>query len=49
MHKLDAYDKLEIKENMDDYNELIFVVECLVKMAYDSGYEEGYNASKDNE
>lgn len=48
-HKLDVYDKLEIKENMDNYNDLIFIVECLVRRAYDTGYEEGYNASKEDE
>lgn len=42
-HKLDDYDKKEIKDNMDNHEDLIFVVDCLVRMAYDSGYEEGYN------
>lgn len=48
-HKLSTYDKLEIENNMGNYEDLIFVVECFVRMAYESGYEEGYNASKDDE
>lgn len=41
---LDVYDKLEIKENM---------VDCLVSMAYErgfnNGYEKAYDDCKDNE
>lgn len=48
-HKLDTYDKLEIKDNMNDYDDLLFVVQCLVGVAYETGYEEGYNASKEDE
>lgn len=47
--KLDVYDKLEIRENMDNYDDLLFVVECLVNVAYEEGYNDGYEKAKDDE
>lgn len=50
---LDVYNKLEIKENMDNYDDLLFVVDCLVSMAYERGFNNGYKKAyddcKDNE
>lgn len=39
-HKLDAYDIEELKENMNDLDDLIFVVGCMVERAYNCGYDE---------
>lgn len=41
-HKLDTYDIKELKENMNDLDDLIFVVDCMVARAYDCGYDDGY-------
>lgn len=40
-HKLDVYDIEELKDNMNNLDDLIFVVGCMVARAYDCGYEEG--------
>lgn len=42
-HKLNEYDIKEIKDNIDNLDDLIFVVGCMVARAYDCGYEEGYD------
>lgn len=41
-HKLDAYDIDELKDNINDLDDLIFVVGCMVERAYNCGYEECY-------
>lgn len=48
-HKLDEWDIKELRDNVYDFDDLVFVVSCMVRRAYDSGYEEGYNASKEDE
>lgn len=41
-HKLDKYDIAEIKDNMNNLEDLINVVGFMVRYAYDDGYTEGY-------
>lgn len=47
-HKLDSYDIKELKENMNNLDDLIFVVGCMVERAYSCGYEECYGDCLNN-
>lgn len=42
INSLDEFDIKEIKENMNDLDDLIFIVGCMVERAYNCGYEECY-------